>query len=203
MAGTFPAQSRFMQILVDFLPIIVFFAVYQIYGAVVSAEDAMFAATIAIMVVMTVQIAVQWLRTRTVNRIMLISGVLVLVFGSVTLVLRDAVFFQWKTTILNWLLAVAFLASRYFGKRTFIERLLGETITLPQTIWRRLNLMWVLNFGLIGAINLYVVYNYSQATWVNFKLYGMLGLTLIMALIQGIYIARHLPEMPDNETSER
>ena len=193
-----------MQILVDFLPIIAFFAVYQIYGATVSTEDAMFAATIAIMLVMTVQIAVQWLRTRTVNRIMLISGALVLVFGGVTLLLRDAVFIQWKTTILNWLLAVAFLASRFFGNKTFIERLLGEAVALPQVVWRRLNLMWVLNFALLGAINLYVVYNFSESAWVNFKLYGMLGLTLIMALIQGIYIARHLPaETPDNETPSR
>ena len=189
-----------MQLLVDFLPIIAFFGVYQIYGALVSTDDAMFAATIAIMLVMTVQIAVQWLRTRTVNRIMLISGVLVLVFGSITLLLRDALFIQWKTTILNWLLAIAFLASRFIGKQTLIEKILGETIALPQVIWRRLNLMWVINFVLLGAINLYVVYSFSESTWVKFKMYGILGLTLLMAVIQGIYIARHLPEQPGSNS---
>ncbi len=189
-----------MQLLFDFLPIIVFFAVYQIYGAVVSKEEAMFAATIAIMVVMTIQIAIQWLRTRTVNRIMLISGVLVLIFGGITLALRDPRFMQWKVTGLNGLLAIGFLASHFFGKQTLVEKFLGEAIARPQVIWRRLNLLWVANFALIGAINLYVAYNFSQETWVSFKFYGLLGLTLLMALIQGIYISRHITEAPGNES---
>ena len=192
-----------MKLLFDFLPIVAFFAVYQIYGAVVSKEDAMFAATIAIMVVMTIQISVQWLMTRTVNRIMLISGALVLVFGGITLMLRDALFIQWKVTILNWLLATGFLASHFIGSQTLVEKFLGETIELPQIIWRRLNLLWVGNFALIGAINLYVVYNFSEATWVTFKFYGLLGLTLLMALIQGIYISRHLTESPGKESSSQ
>ena len=191
-----------MQILFDFLPIIVFFAVYQIYGAIVSTDDAMFAATIAIMVVMTAQIAIQWFRTRTVNRIMLISGVLVLIFGGITLALRDPRFMQWKVTTLNWLLAIGFLASHFIGRQTLIEKVLGETIALPQVIWRRLNLLWVANFALIGALNLYVAYNFSQATWVSFKFYGLLGLTLLMALIQGIYISRHLTEEPSQESQK-
>jgi len=189
-----------MQLLVDFLPIIVFFAVYQIYGAVVSTDDAMFAATIAIMVVMSIQITVQWYRTRTVNRIMLVSGVLVLIFGGITLALRDARFLQWKVTVLNWLLAIGFLASHFFGKKTLVEKFLGEAVALPQAIWRRLNILWVANFALIGAINLYVAYNFSEATWVSFKLYGLLGLTLLMAVIQGIYISRHVIEVPGNES---
>jgi intracellular septation protein len=189
-----------MKILVDFLPVIAFFAVYKIYGAVVSTDNAMFAATIAIMLVMTVQISIQWLRTRTVNRMLLISGVLVIVFGSITLILRDALFIQWKPTILNWLFAVAFLLSRFIGKQTLIERMMGQSIELPQEMWRRLNIMWILNFALLGAANVYVVYNYSEAVWVNFKLYGMLGLTFLMALIQGMYIARFLPEQPGSET---
>jgi intracellular septation protein len=199
MTSTFSAIV-IMKLLFDFLPIIVFFGVYQLYGKFVSADDAMFAATIAIMVVMTIQIAVQWIRTRTVNRIMLVSGVLVLVFGGITLLLRDALFIQWKVTILNWLLAMGFLVSQFFGTQTLVEKLLGEAIVLPQVIWRRLNLLWVANFALIGALNLYVVYNFSEATWVNFKLYGLLGLTLLMALIQGIYISRHVTEAPGNQS---
>jgi intracellular septation protein len=188
-----------MQILIDFLPIIAFFGVYKLYGSFVSADDAMFAATIAIMIVMTVQISVQWLRTRTVNRMLLISGVLVLVFGGITLMLRDALFIQWKPTILNWLFALAFLGSQFIGKQTLIERMMGHAIELPQPIWRRLNFMWVINFALLGAANIYVVYNFSEAAWVNFKLYGMLGLTLLMALIQGVYIARCLPEQEGSQ----
>ena len=188
-----------MQLLFDFLPIIAFFAVYQIYGAVVSTEDAMFAATIAIMVVMTIQIAVQWFRTRTVNRIILISGVLVLVFGGITLVLREGMFIQWKVTILNWLLAIGFLASHFIGTRTLVEKVLGEAIALPQIIWRRLNLLWVVNFAAIGALNLYVVYTFSEPTWVKFKFYGLIPLTLLMALVTGIYVSRHVTEAPAKE----
>ena len=183
-----------MQLVVDFLPIIVFFGVYKVYGAFVSAQEAMFAATAAIMVVMTVQIAVQWIRKRTVNKMLLISGILVLVFGGITLILHDALFFQWKPTILNWLFALAFLVSRFVGRQTLIERLLSEAVELPINVWRQLNWMWIGNFLLLGAANLYVVYHYSEEIWVNFKLYGMLGLTLLMAVIQGIWIARYLPD---------
>ena len=189
-----------MQLLVDFLPIIVFFAVYKGYGALVSADDAMFAATAAIMIVMSIQIGIQWLRKRTVNKMLLISGVLVLIFGGITLILRDALFFQWKPTILNWLFALAFLASRFVGKKTLIERMMSHAIELPDFMWRRLNLMWVANFTLLGAANIYVVYHFSEEAWVNFKLYGMLGLTLLMALAQGLWIAKYLPDQPKEES---
>lgn len=188
-----------MQLIVDFLPIIVFFGVYKGYGAFVSADDALYAATAAIMVVMTIQVAVQWIRKRTVNKMLLTSGVLVLIFGGITLALRNALFIQWKPTILNWLFAMAFVASRYIGKQTLIERILGHAVELPTNVWRKLNLMWVANFVILGAANIYVVYNFSEAVWVNFKLYGVLGLTLLMALIQGVWIARH---MPDEQQSE-
>jgi intracellular septation protein len=188
-----------MQLLVDFLPIIVFFGVYKSYGLFGSPDNALYAATAAIMVVMTIQIAVQWLRNRTVNKMLLVSGVLVLVFGSITLVLRNALFIQWKPTILNWLFAVAFLASGYFGKQTLIERMMGHAIELPAPMWRRLNLMWVGYFSLLGAVNIYVVYNFSEAFWVNFKLYGMLGLTVVMALVQGIWIAKNQPHERQSE----
>jgi intracellular septation protein len=123
-----------------------------------------------------------------------------LIFGSITLILRNALFIQWKPTILNWLFAVAFLASGFIGKQTLIERMMSHAIELPAAMWRRLNLMWVGNFSFLGAANIYVVYNFSEAFWVNFKLYGMLGLTLLMALVQGIWIAKNQPEQSQNES---
>lgn len=183
-----------MQLLVDFLPIIVFVAVYKLYGAMISASEAMYAATAAIMIVMPLQVLYQWLRKRVINKMLLISGVLVLIFGGITLIVHNAVFIQWKLTIANWLFAVAFLVSRYFGEKTLIERILGEAIELPQTMWRRLNLLWVANFALFGTVNLYVLYNYSEEAWVNFKFYGILGFNIVMVVIQGIWIYRYLPE---------
>ena len=170
-----------MQALIDFLPIIVFFVVYQ-------AAD-IYAATAALIVAMALQIAYQWLRTRTVNKMLLISGSLVFLFGGVTLLVREPIFIQWKPTVVNWLFAAGFFGSRYIGSKTLTERVMGHAVELDQSTWRQLNLMWVGNFTLLGAANLYVVYNYSEAVWVNFKLFGMLGITLLMVVIQVAWIA--------------
>ena len=170
-----------MQILIDFLPIIVFFGAYKYAG--------MFAATGALMAAMALQIAIQWFRQGSVNKMLLTSGVLVGVFGGITLLFRNPIFIQWKPTIVNWLFAAAFLGSRYIGDRTLTERMMGHAIELEKIMWRQLNLMWVGNFAFLGAANLYVVYNFDEATWVNFKLFGMLGLTLAMALAQAVWIA--------------
>ena len=170
-----------MQALIDFLPIIVFFVVYQ-------AAD-IYTATAALIVAMALQIGYQFLRTRTVNKMLLASGILVFLFGGITLLFRNPIFIQWKPTIVNWLFAVGFLASRYIGGKTLTERAMGHAVELDQPTWRQLNLMWVGNFSFLGAANLYVVYNYSEAVWVNFKLFGMLGFTLLMVIIQVAWIA--------------
>ena len=178
-----------MQLLVDFLPIIIFFVVFKLYG--------MYAATAAIIVAMAAQIAVQWFRERKVSKMLLVSGVLVAIFGSATLVLRNPIFIQWKPTIVNWLFATAFLGSQFIGQQTLIERVMGHAVQLTQTMWRKLNLMWVANFAFLGAANIYVVYNFDEETWVNFKLFGMLGLTLIMAVGQAIWISMNAPEQQE------
>lgn len=174
-----------MQLLIDFFPIIVFFVVYRTSG--------IYAATAAIIVAMAAQIAYQWLRHRTVNKMLLVSGLLVAVLGGVTLALRDPLFIQWKPTIVNWLFAAAFLGSQWIGEKTLTERVLGHAVQLDQPTWRQLNWMWVVNFVVLGAANIYVVYNFDEATWVNFKLFGMLGLTLLTAVGQAIWISRRAP----------
>ena len=170
-----------MQILLDFFPIVVFFVTYKLADV--------FAATMALMAAMAIQIAIQWFRQGKVNKMLLISGALVGIFGGITLVLRDPIFIQWKPTVVNWLFAAAFLGSRLVGAKTLTERMMGQAVALDAAMWRQLNLMWVGNFSFLGAANLYVVYNYDEATWVNFKLFGMLGLTLLMAVGQAFWIA--------------
>jgi len=181
-----------MQILVDFFPIVVFFVTYKFAG--------MFAATGALMAAMAVNIAIQWFREGTVSKMLLTSGALVGVFGGITLVLRDPIFIQWKPTIVNWLFASAFLGSRFFGEKTLTERMMGEAVELDQAMWRQLNLMWVGNFLFLGIANLYVLYNFDEATWVNFKLFGMLGLTLVMAVGQAVWIAVRTSEQQPEES---
>ena len=170
-----------MQLLSDFFPLIVFFAAYSVYD--------LYVATAAIMVAMALQISYQWFRHRKVNKMLLISGGLVLVFGGITLVLRNPLFIQWKVTVVNWLFAVAFLGSQLFGDKTFTERLMGHAVQLEQSMWRQLNAMWVANFAVLGALNLYIMYHYDEQTWVYFKTWGMIGLSLLMAVGQAVWIS--------------
>ena len=188
-AHTTLSDYRAMQLLFDFFPIIVFFVAFKLYG--------MYVATAAIMVAMALQIGVQWIRTRTVSKMMLTSGVLVALFGGMTLILRNPIFIQWKPTIVNALFAVAFLGSQFIGPQTITERIMGHAVELPKRVWTQLNLIWVANFAILGIANIYVVYNFSEEFWVDFKVFGTLGFTLLTALGQGIWIALHAP--PEKE----
>jgi intracellular septation protein len=122
----------------------------------------------------------------------LVSLVLIVVFGSATWFLKDPNFIKWKPTVLNWLFAVVFLGSQWIGREPIIQRMMGAQIELPSPIWRRLNLAWTVYFVVIGVINLYVAFNYEESVWVNFKLFGMLGLTIAFVLLQSVFLARHL-----------
>ena len=188
-----PQAYKNMQLLIDLLPIILFFAVYFIY-------DSIYLATAVLMAAMGLQIAVQWIRHRTVSKMLLISGGAALLLGGATLVLRDPTFVQWKPTIANWAFALAFIAARYFGDKTLLQRMMGEAVELPQNVWRQLNWIWVANFALLGAANLYVVYNYSEPTWVKFKLASIIVSMALCLLITVAWIWRHLPEQPQNES---
>jgi intracellular septation protein len=175
-----------MQFLQDFWPVIVFFVTYK-------AAD-IYMATIALMIALPVQIAWQWFRQRSVNKMLLISGLLVLLFGTATLVFKDKTFIQWKPTIANWLFAAAFLISQFVGKKiTIAERIMGEAIELPRKLWSQLNLMWVVYFTSLGGLNLLVAYNFDEATWVNFKLFGTLAFTVVMVVAQGVWISFKQP----------
>jgi intracellular septation protein len=170
-----------MQVLFDVFPVIVFFVVYRFQG--------IYAATVAIIVTMALQIAYQWFRYGKVNTMFLISGIAVAILGGITLALRNPLFIQWKATIVNWLFAAAFLGSQVIGNKTLIERVMGHAVQLDAAFWRQLNLMWAVAFAALGAANLYVVYHFSESVWVNFKLFGMTGLLLLVAVLQAAWIA--------------
>jgi intracellular septation protein len=131
------------------------------------------------------------------------------VFGGLTLILQDDTFIKWKPTIVYWLLGALVLGSQWIGRRTLVERLLSQQISLPAAVWARQNLSWGLFFVALGGLNLYVAFYYRlelaaaerQEFWVNFKVFGLLGLTLVFLLIQGALMARHLTEPPGNDGS--
>lgn len=170
-----------MQLLLEYLPIAIFFAAYFLKG------DFLFA-TAVLMAVMPVFLLVHWRLTRRLNKIYLGSTVLVLVFGGATLLFHNADFLKWKPTVLNWAIALVFLGSQWIGAKPIVERIMGHVVSLAREQWSRLNLMWVAFFAFMGAINLYVAYGFSEAFWVKFKLFGMLGLTLLFVVVQSVWL---------------
>jgi intracellular septation protein len=175
-----------MQLLFDFFPLIAFFIAFKFAG--------IFVATGVIIAAVLLQTAVQWVRHRKVSSMALISAALVLVFGGLTLWIHDEAFIKWKVTVVNWLFAAGFLISQVVGERPMIQRLLDGNVTLERPLWLRLNSMWAAFFLALGAINLYVMANFSTDTWAKFKVFGVIGLTLVFALLQGLWLASKMPE---------
>ena len=174
-----------MQLLFDFLPVIAFFVAYKFAD--------IYVATVVIIIATVFQVSIHWVRTRRVNPMHLVSAGFVLVFGGLTLLIHDTSFIMWKPTVVNWLFAAAFLVSlwRRFSDRPLIQRMMqatGTELPLSPSLWRRLNWMWIGFFLLMGAANVAVFHYFDEETWVNFKLFGMLGLTLVFIVAQGFWI---------------
>ncbi|TVR59540.1 MAG: septation protein A [Candidatus Competibacteraceae bacterium] len=183
-----------MKLLVDFLPILLFFVAYQLTD--------IYVATGVLIVAALAQVSWIWLRQRRIEKLPLITAGLVLVLGGATLALRDPLFVQWKPTLVNWLFALAFLGSHVIGQKTLLERMLGGQLELPTPVWVKLSFAWALFFFAMGVANLYVAYTFTENAWVNFKLFGMMGLTLLFVLAQAVYMSRHLEtdDIPSEES---
>jgi len=173
-----------MKLLFDFLPIVIFFIAYKFYG--------IYVATGAAIGISLIQVVIHWVRHRHVPTLQWVSLLLLIVLGGGTLLLHNEMLIKWKPTALNWAFAIAFLGTQLFSKKPLIQRLMEKNISLPQTVWTTLNLSWTLFFIIMGAANLFVAYHFDTDTWVNFKLFGMLGLTIAFTLLQVIYLSRHL-----------
>ncbi|MFM2058229.1 MAG: hypothetical protein RLY71_2614 [Pseudomonadota bacterium] len=202
-----------MKFLLDFLPILLFFATFNIAeknadeaarhatdwfgfmvsGGVVGPKEApVLLATVMVIVATLAQVAFLKLRGKKVDTMLWISLVLVTVLGGATIYFHSDTFIKWKPSVLYWVMALAFLLSPILAGKNLLRVMLGEQMQLPQLVWHRLNLAWVGFFMLMGVLNLWVAYNFSTATWVNFKLFGGMGLMLVFTIAQGIYLNRHL-----------
>lgn len=179
-----------MKILLDFLPVVAFFVAFKL-----SADD-MFAATGAAIIASVLVVAWTWWREGRVEKMAIASAGLMVVLGGITLLLHDDTFVLWKPTAVNWLFALVFLGSQWIGGQPLVQRMLGQQLELPDALWRRLNFAWIAFFAFSGAASLYVAFHYDRETWVNFKLFGMLGLTVLFVLGQGLWLARHVKQ-PD------
>ena len=187
-----------MQPLFDLLPVIAFFIAYKLAG--------IYTATAVLIVAVILQVAVQWLRHKKVSKMALTSAVLVLLFGGLTLWLRDESLIKWKMSVMNWLFGLVFLGSQYIGREPLVQRLMGSAVSLEAAQWRHLNWFWVVYFFALGSINYYIMMNFSTDVWANFKLYGVFGLTGVFILIQGWWLTSRIEEpdagKPANSTNE-
>ncbi|HDY85474.1 hypothetical protein LCGC14_1091620 [marine sediment metagenome] len=197
-----------MKLFFDFLPIALFFIAYKFGGGIYHWDGqeydlkGIYVATAVMIIASVLQVTITWLLTRKVEKSHLITLVLVLVLGGATLWLQNPDFIKWKPTAVNWLFALAFIVAQVFTDKSLLERMMAEHIQLPAAVWFKLNIAWVLFFIGSGLANLYVAFNFDEDTWVDFKLFGLLGLTLVFIICQSIYLAKHAIESPDSGSSK-
>ncbi|MDH5329257.1 MAG: septation protein A [Aquincola sp.] len=203
-----------MKLLFDFLPIILFFGAFKyadrnkdwaaafasqhfaflVSGGVVGPDEApVLLATVVVIVATLAQVLWLRLRGRKVDTMLWVSLGLVVVLGGLTIWFHSQTFIKWKPTLLYWVMGGTFLIAPLFGKNV-LRVLLGEQLALPEPVWARLNWAWVVFFGLMGALNLWVAYSFSTDAWVNFKLFGGIGLMLAFTIGQGLWLSRYLPD---------
>jgi intracellular septation protein len=202
-----------MKVLFDLFPVILFFLAYtgakrapeaaasvvsSLLGAV-GAAGAVLVDQAPILLATAVAILatfgqVGWLlaRGRKVDTMLWISLAIIVVMGGATLLLRDPTFIKWKPTVLYWSFAVVLLGADLVLHKNVIRTMMQEQLSLPDLVWRRLNLSWVAFFAVMGAVNLYVAYNYSESAWVNFKLFGGIGLMVAFVVLQGLMLSRFI-----------
>jgi intracellular septation protein len=171
-----------MKLFFEFFPIFLFFITYKFFG--------IYLATASAIVASGVQLFFLWLRDKRVDWLQAGTFLVLLLFGGTTLFLHEEIFIKWKPTVINWILAAVFLISQLMHK-PLIKTVMQKSIMLPQKIWQTLNLSWVVFWFLMGCLNLYVIYHFDTATWVNFKLFGYLGVTILFIILQAIYINQY------------
>lgn len=179
-------NKKTMKLLFDFFPILIFFISYKLFG--------IYNATAIAMGAVLIQVGFYRLKHQRYEKMHLISLALIFVLGGATLFFHNPWFIKWKPTGIYWLTSLVFLGSSFIGSKPLIQKMMDGNISLPQKIWYRLNYAWAVFFILMGGLNLYVAYFYSTDFWVNFKLFGGAGFTLVFVFLQAIYLTRHVIE---------
>ncbi|MCU0938968.1 MAG: septation protein A [Burkholderiaceae bacterium] len=207
-----------MKLLLDLLPVILFFAAFKLAGMQPEAALAMaqtwlgplmidgqvpagqapiMLATAVAIVASLIQVGWQMLRRKKVDTMLWISVAVIVVFGGATIWLHDETFIKWKPSILYWLFGSILLGGRLLAGRNLLRAVLGEQLVLPAAVWERLLWVWIAFFATIGAVNLIVAFSVPTETWVNFKLFGLMGITFAFTLGIGLWLARHMKEAGD------
>ena len=175
-----------MKLLLDFFPIILFFVAYKVWG-IYAATGVAIAATV-------VQLAYMRIKTGKTEPMQWVSLAIIVVFGGATLLAQNENFIKWKPTVLYWVMGAVLLIGQLVFNKNFIRTLMGTQIQLPDPVWKNLNWGWTGFFAVMGALNLWVAFNFDTDTWVNFKLFGGMGLMIVFVIAQAIYLSRHVKE---------
>ncbi|WP_028025199.1 septation protein A [Enterovibrio calviensis] len=179
-----------MKQLLDFIPLIIFFALYKMYD--------IYTATGALIVATIIQVILTWVLYKKVEKMQIVTAALVAVFGGMTLFFHDDNFIKWKVTIVYMLFSIGLIVSQIMGK-PLIKGMLGKEITLPEAVWRNINNAWVAFFAVLAVLNVYIAYTLPLDVWVNFKVFGLMAITLAYTMATGVYIYKHLPKDTDSE----
>lgn len=179
-----------MHALLEYLPLIIFFVIYKFQDV--------YWATAALIIASALQIIYHVIKKEPVPKRNLIFFGLIVVFGGLTIFLQNDAFLKWKVTIINGVFALALLVSQYGFKKNLIKQFLGESLTLPDNIWSKLNLSWAGFFLFCGLLNIYIAYSYPLDTWVNFKVFGLTGLTFVFAIVSIMSLYKYMPKDEQN-----
>ncbi len=175
-----------MNMLLDFAPALLFFGAYYVYG--------IYIATAVLMASLFALVAVYWLRERRLHKAHLITALIASVLGGMTLWIHDPAFIQYKPTAVYALFALALLLSHLIGDRVLLARLPQKSITLPDAVWRRVNLAWAVFFAGCAVLNLYIAHTFSEQTWVQFKTFGFTALMFVFLIGHVPFVRRYLPD---------
>lgn len=175
-----------MKLLIDFFPIILFFVAFKVWG-IYTATAVAIAATIA-------QIVYLRVRNGRVEPMQWVSLGVIVVFGGATLLSHSDTFIKWKPTVLYWLMGAALVVGQLFFRKNLIRSLMGGQMELPEAAWRTMNWSWTGFFLVMGVVNLWVAYTFSTDAWVNFKLFGGIGLMAVFVIGQALYLSRYMKE---------
>jgi intracellular septation protein len=174
-----------MKQLIDFIPLIIFFALYKMYD--------IYAATGALIVATAIQIALTYFLYKKVEKMQLVTFIIVTIFGGMTIFFHNDDFIKWKVTIIYALFAIGLLVTQYMGKPV-IKGMLDKEISLPDAVWQKINWAWVGFFSLCAVVNVYIAFRLPLDVWVNFKVFGLLAATFTFMLLTGAYIYKHMPK---------
>lgn len=180
-----------MKQFLEFIPLIIFFIIYKIFN--------IYAATAALMISMAIVLIISYFKDGKIGKMQWITFAMIMVFGTLTIALHDDAFIKWKVTAVYAVFTIVLLVTQFIYKKPAIKQMLGKELTLPEKVWNNLNLGWAILFAVLAVLNLYIAFNMPINVWVNFKVFGLMGITLVCTVLSGIYIYKYLPKTKEEK----